>query len=82
MAENPASWKTAELLISEALDDFAAAAPRPGASRVKVIADRLRQAGVIQDADEPEIGWDKLREYYDEQDSKRALEGRTGEYRG
>lgn len=64
--ENPASWKSAELVISDALDDFGDAARHGmvGASNIHTIADRLRASGHISDADEPEIGWDKLRAHH------------------
>jgi len=61
--ENPASWKSAELLILDALEDHDRYS-RMGAvgySTPALIASRLRQAGLLRDQDEPEIGWDKLR---------------------
>lgn len=63
MAENPASWKRAELVILDALEDHAkmTAAGACGLSTPATIAWRLRDAGLINDQDESEIGWDKLR---------------------
>jgi hypothetical protein len=63
MAENPATWKTAELVISQALADCEEARREGmcGGTTPHVIADRLRAAGLLTDGDEPEIGWEGLR---------------------
>lgn len=61
--ENPATWKRAELIIGDAraewvdMDDCGAVGP----SIDKYIANKLREAGLLNDQDEPEIGWDGLR---------------------
>jgi hypothetical protein len=70
--ESPAYWKTAELIISDALEDHekAMTAGMVGASTMHLIADRLREAGLLNDDHEPYIGWDKLREHHAKRDGK------------
>lgn len=73
MVENPAYWKRAELVIEGALDawDRAQRAPEVivGPSQPHHIADALRRAGILQDQDEPMIGWDGLRKHREEQEA-------------
>lgn len=61
--ENPASWKEAELIVLDALEehDEMMAAGAIGLSTPALICQRLRAAGRLADSDEPEIGWDRLR---------------------
>jgi hypothetical protein len=72
--ENPASWKTAELIIDEALDEHDQMTARGaiGSSSVHLIADRLRRAGLLNDQDEPEVGWKRLRDRYDQRGIRHA----------
>jgi hypothetical protein len=65
MAESPACWKEAELVIQAALSDYAYDRDRGviGSSLVFYVANALRQAGHLNDADEPYIGWERLREH-------------------
>lgn len=51
MAENPAYWTPAEKTISEALSDYekSLAAGIVGWSRVKCIAEALREAGHLKE---------------------------------
>jgi hypothetical protein len=72
--ENPASWKTAELIIRDTLEDHALATSRGavGYSSAAAVANALRRAGLLSDQDEPHIGWDKLRAHL----RKRAAERR------
>ena len=63
--ENPACWKTAELVIGDALEDWESIqGVVVGGSRQIAVANALRAAGLLQDSEEPEIGWDKLREHH------------------
>lgn len=57
--ESPASWKTAELVISETLYHHhqSMRAGVVGCSAQHLIAEALREAGLLNDADEPEVGW-------------------------
>jgi hypothetical protein len=56
--ENPATWKQAELVVSEALDEGAQlAGDGMGLSIPRYICDRLRSQGYILDDEESEIGW-------------------------
>lgn len=59
--ESPATWKHAEQTICEAYQEWAhmMSMGAVGPSLPKLIADRLRQEGLIQDADEPELGWQR-----------------------
>lgn len=61
--ENPATWKRAEKIILDALTehDKMTAAGAVGFSSPRFVADRLRAAGLLNDADEPEIGWEGVR---------------------
>jgi hypothetical protein len=56
--ENPATWKRAEVIICDTLAQCTqdAAAGVIGLSRPRMIADALREAGLLDDADEPEQG--------------------------
>lgn len=69
--ENPAYWKTAELVILDALEEFEYMTNRGivGTSNVHLIADKLRESGHIKDQDEGIIGWDKLREHHNKKKS-------------
>ena len=69
--ENPSTWKRAELVIMDAILEWEASSKF--GSKQALIASRLRAHGLLNDQDEPEIGWDGLREHQ----SKRAdpLEG-------
>lgn len=62
--ENPSCWKRAEKVISDAHKEWRKGRDRGayGLSLPGTIAARLREAGIISDADEPEIGWDGLAE--------------------
>lgn len=72
--ENPASWKTAELIIRDALEDHTLATSRGavGYSSAAAVAHALRQAGLLRDQDEPHIGWDKLRAHNAERTAQRG----------
>ena len=75
--ENPACWKPAELVISDALDDFDKFVRKGGAigaSEPHAIAEYLRRAGWLRDQEESEIGWDKLRAHQAERKGKPAPE--------
>jgi len=71
--ENPATWKSAEVVICDALEDHGrmTAAGAVGPSVPKFVADKLRSAGLLSDADEPAVGWQHLREH-------RAMRGYHG----
>jgi hypothetical protein len=73
--ENPACWKPAELVVLDALEDHfdMLRAGACGLSQNAMICDRLRQAGYLKDADEPEIGWDKLREHRAARSQERSI---------
>ena len=68
--ENPSCWKTAELVIGDAYEDWSTASSRGmiGGSLAITIANALRNSGHLNDSDEPEIGWDKLRKHYHERE--------------
>jgi hypothetical protein len=62
--ENPATWKTAEVVILNAYAEWdrMQRAGAVGFSVAANIASALRREGLLKDADEPELGWEKLRE--------------------
>lgn len=62
--ENPSCWKRAEKVISDAHKEWRKGRDRGviGLSLPASIAARLREAGIISDADEPAIGWGGLAE--------------------
>lgn len=61
--ENPATWKMADKIITEAYEEWAQKhdSGAIGASVGRFIADRLRHHGYISDSDEPAIDWKGLR---------------------
>jgi hypothetical protein len=63
--ENPAFWKRAELVISDALEDHATlmSAGLVGPSQISYVANALREAGLLKDHDEDVLGWPALREH-------------------
>jgi hypothetical protein len=68
--ECPASWKRAELIIDDAIADHDREIERFGASTAHMIADSLRRAGLLNDQNEPEVGWDGLRKHRDEREER------------
>ena len=61
--ENPSTWKRAELVIMDAILEWEASSKF--GSKQALIARKLREAGMLKDQGEPEIGWDGLREHHD-----------------
>lgn len=59
--ENPSTWKRAELVILDALAEWDVSSKF--GSQNGYIARKLRDAGLLKDQDEPEIGWAGLREH-------------------
>lgn len=72
MAENPSTWKSAELVIADAIDEWRYMVGRRavGPTDVHLIANRLRSAGLLNDTDEPEIGWEGLRAHFEEKEKR------------
>jgi hypothetical protein len=62
--ENPAEWKQAEKVISDAFAEWTRLnrAGTIGLSLPGLTAARLREAGVVSDAEEPALGWEGLRQ--------------------
>lgn len=60
--ENPATWKRAEKVISDAYAEWQAmsSAGAVGYSLPAFIARHLRLHGIVADQDEPAIGWEGL----------------------
>lgn len=70
--ENPSTWKTAELVIMDALDEFNEKVRKGGVigpSEPSHIAWRLREAGLLNDHDESMIGWEGLRKHGEEREA-------------
>ena len=67
--ENPATWKTAEAVIVEAHAEWheMTEAGAYGPSVGRHIASKLREAGLINDAGEPELGWTGLHQRFSKQ---------------
>lgn len=62
--ENPATWKPAEVVIMQAYEEWSrmTTAGAIGPSLPHFIADALRKAGHLNDAADPEVGWEGIRE--------------------
>jgi len=62
--ENPSYWKRAEKVIADAHREWKKASRGDvcGLSLPATIATRLREAGIVNDADEPALGWEGLGE--------------------
>jgi len=69
--ENPASWKSAELVIGDAYEQWHISHERCviGLSLPAYIAQALRASGHIDDSKESPIGWEGLREHHAEKET-------------
>lgn len=75
--ENPATWKKAETVITDTYDAWKQAhdAGATGASYPRAIADALRAAGLLNDADDEPLGWEGIRDWRQCRSMERGLAG-------